>query len=79
MAARTFTLTEDYILRAFKPLEEIQDLDKRNVFFQDFMVDDVIWELAGTSHALAGTSYSLAEHNAATFNKLGKCSRRTFI
>lgn len=72
MATKPFVLTKDYIYHAFKPLEEVEDLEKRSAFFRNFIVDDVVWEIAGTAHELAGRSNSLAEHNAATFDRLGR-------
>lgn len=66
-----FALTKDYIRDAFKLLEEVDDLDKRNSFFEKFMVPDVKWEITGSAHDMAGTRHNLADHSAASFNKLG--------
>ncbi|KAF3765560.1 hypothetical protein M406DRAFT_329457 [Cryphonectria parasitica EP155] len=65
-------LTKDYIRDAFKHLEEVEDVEHRNLFFKKYMVEDVKWEITGNGHELAGTRYSLAEHSSASFTKLGK-------
>lgn len=71
MSTQSFTLTKEYIYLALKPLEEVDDLETRSEFFKKYIVEDVTWTLAGNAHELAGTSHSLSEHNAATFNRLG--------
>lgn len=64
-------LTKEYIRAAFKHLEEIDDVEHRNAFFKKYMTEDVEWEITGNGHELAGTRYSLADHSAASFSKLG--------
>lgn len=64
-------LTKDYIRKAYKHLEETNDLDVRNEFWIKYMVENVTWEITGNGHSLAGIRYSLAEHSAASFSKLG--------
>ena len=71
MAVPPVVLTKDYILNAFKPLEETEDVEKRTKFFKMYMVENVTWNITGSAHDLVGTRYSLAEHNSATFGKLG--------
>lgn len=65
-------LTKEYIHQAFKHLEETQDMAHRNEFFTQYMLEDVKWEITGNGHSLAGTRYSLADHSAASFNRLGE-------
>lgn len=64
-------LSKEYIRAAFKHLEEIDDVEHRNAFFKKYMTENVEWEITGNGHALAGTRYSLADHSAASFSKLG--------
>ncbi|KAB5585078.1 hypothetical protein GE09DRAFT_1069295 [Coniochaeta sp. 2T2.1] len=71
-AMATFTLTKEHIAKTFGYLEEIDDLQKRNIFFNEYIVPDVTWEIAGTGHVLGGTSYNLADLQAKTFIKLRK-------
>ena len=63
-------LTKDYIKLAFGHLEETQDLNKRDIFFKEYMVENVTWEITGQDHYMAGIRHSLAEHTAASFAKL---------
>lgn len=65
-------LTKEYIRDAFKHLEETHDVEHRNEFFKRYMLEDVKWEITGNGHSLAGTRHSLADHSAASFNKLGE-------
>lgn len=65
------SLTKDYIRKAFKHLEETEDLDLRNEFFKRYMIENVTWEITGNGHQLAGTRHSQAEHSAASFSRLG--------
>lgn len=64
-------LTKDYIRNAYKHLEETDDLDVRNEFWDKYMIENVTWEITGNGHSLAGIRHSLAEHSAASFSKLG--------
>ena len=63
-------LTKEYIKKAFSYLEEVDDLDKRNIFFTKYMIEDVTWEITGRGHRLVGTRHSIAEHNAASFARV---------
>lgn len=63
-------LTKDYIKFAFTYLEETQDLDKRNIFVTEYMLENVMWEITGNDHSMAGIRYSVAEHTAASFARL---------
>lgn len=67
-----FVLTKDYIRNAYKHLEETDDIEHRNQFFKKYMVENVIWEITGNGHEMAGTRHSLAEHSAVSFTRLGK-------
>ena len=69
-----FTLTKEHITKAFGYLEEIDDLQKRNIFFKEYIIPDVTWEIAGTGHVLAGTSYNLADLQEKTFIRLRECA-----
>lgn len=71
MATPRVILTKDYILNAFKLLEETEIMTKRMEFFNRYMVDNVTWNITGSAHDLVGTRYNLADHTAATFGKLG--------
>ncbi|PSR97363.1 hypothetical protein BD289DRAFT_480207 [Coniella lustricola] len=71
-SATPVVLTKDYIRDAFKLLEEVDDLSQRNSFFEKFVVPNVKWEITGTAHDMAGTRHNLADHSAASFDKLGK-------
>ena len=70
MAGQVENLTKDYIKKAFSYLEEVDDLDKRNIFFTQYMIEDVTWEVTGRGHRLAGTRHSVAEHNNASFARV---------
>lgn len=72
------TLTKDYIRKAYKHLEETEDLDFRNEFFKQYMIDNVTWEITGNGHELAGVRHSLSEHSAASFSKLGRTTQLFF-
>ncbi|KAG5998458.1 hypothetical protein E4U54_002185 [Claviceps lovelessii] len=67
-----FVLTKDLIRRAFAHLAETDDLAQRQKFLTDYLVPDVIWTCTGNAHSLAGTRYSLQEHDEATFKRLGR-------
>lgn len=67
-----FILTKDYVFKAFSHLSEIEDIEHRKKFLTEYIVPNVIWTCTGNAHSLAGTRYSVKEHEDATFKRLGK-------
>ncbi|UNI21179.1 hypothetical protein JDV02_007191 [Purpureocillium takamizusanense] len=71
MAGGRVRITKRYIAEAFAPLANVSDPAARGRFF-DYVVPDVTWAVAGTSHSLAGTRHTLRAHSDATFDRLGR-------
>ncbi|OAQ71307.1 hypothetical protein VFPPC_03628 [Pochonia chlamydosporia 170] len=67
-----FTLTKDYVRKAFAHLGEVNDIEHRKKFLTEYIVPNVTWTCTGNAHSLAGTRYTLKDHEDATFNRLGK-------
>ncbi|GAB0138205.1 hypothetical protein EsDP_00006446 [Epichloe bromicola] len=67
-----FVLTKDVIRSAFAHLGETKNAEYRKRFLTDYLVPDVIWTCTGNAHSLAGTRYSIKDHDEATFQRLGK-------
>ncbi|KAJ6437189.1 hypothetical protein O9K51_10159 [Purpureocillium lavendulum] len=66
-----FRITKEYIAEAFSHLAIVHDAKARGRFF-DYVLPDVTWAIAGTSHSLSGTRHTLQSHSDATFNRLGQ-------
>ncbi|KAH8673133.1 hypothetical protein BGZ61DRAFT_591638 [Ilyonectria robusta] len=67
-----FKLTRPHVLKAFEPLQETDDIARRNSFFSDSMVPDVKWTITGQAHSLVGTRNSIQEHSNMSFDKIDK-------
>jgi len=65
------SITKEYIASVFSHLAIVADAAARGRFF-DYIVPDVTWAIAGTSHSLAGTRHTLQAHSDATFDRLGR-------
>jgi ketosteroid isomerase-like protein len=67
-----FVLTKAHVLKAFSHLSETKDAEHRKKFLTEYVDPNVIWTCTGSAHSLAGTRYSVKEHDEATFKRLGK-------
>ncbi|KAH6986350.1 hypothetical protein BKA56DRAFT_670515 [Ilyonectria sp. MPI-CAGE-AT-0026] len=67
-----FKLTRPHVLKAFEPLQETDDIARRNSFFSESMVADVKWTITGQAHSLVGTRNSIQEHSNMSFDKIDK-------
>ncbi|OAA43718.1 hypothetical protein NOR_04293 [Metarhizium rileyi] len=66
-----FALTKDHVLKAFSHLGETENTEYRKKFLTEYTVPHVIWTCTGSAHSLAGTRYSVKDHEEATFKRLG--------
>lgn len=67
-----FILTKQLVRKALAPLLEVDNLELRRKFLTDYLVPNVTWTCTGSAHSLAGSRYSVKDHEDATFNRLGK-------
>ncbi|KAF7541747.1 hypothetical protein G7Z17_g11885 [Cylindrodendrum hubeiense] len=67
-----FKLTRPHVLKVFEPLQETDDIERRNTFFADSVVPDVKWTITGQAHSLIGTRNSIQEHNDISDNQISK-------
>ncbi|KAH7011290.1 hypothetical protein EDB80DRAFT_891134 [Ilyonectria destructans] len=67
-----FKLTRPHVLKAFEPLQETDDIARRNSFFSESIVPDVKWTITGQAHSLVGTRNSIQEHSNMSFDKIDK-------
>ena len=65
-----FTLTKAHIIQAFEPLSHITPPSAREPFFTNTLDPAVRWTVLGRASSLSGTRVGVADHAAATFDRL---------